>query len=268
MTLNARYLLANRKLEASNKAGLAQLDLGSQVEGNPVIRLPIKLAISLLKNREGNINLDIPVSGDLSNPKFSFTGAIVGAIKNVLEKIITSPFSFLGSLLGGGEKDLGYIEFDYGSSDAPPAAKDKIDLLRKGLQERPALKLHVTGYVDTRADPDALKERRFLNLLKAQKLKDLAGKGTQPVPFQQITIAPGEYNTYLEKAYRAAKFKKPTNVLGLAKSLPPDEMEKLLKSNITITEQDLLSLAVQRAAHVRASSALFRQCERRPAHRL
>ncbi len=253
LTLNAKYLLQNRKLEANNSAGLTQFDLGKQAESRPVIQLPVKLAISLLKDREGNINLDIPVSGNLSNPHFSFTEAIVGAIKNVLEKIVTSPLSFLGSLFAGGGKDLGYLQFDYGSDQVLPSAKEKIDALHKALQERPALKLRASGYVDVRADPAPLKDKRFLDLLKVQKIKDLRAKGAPSLPLDRIAISPGEYNIYLEKAYRAAKFTKPKNILGFNKSLTPAEMETLLKGHISVTDQDLISLALQRAVHVRAS---------------
>jgi hypothetical protein len=253
LTLNAKYLLSNKELQADNRAGLARFALGECVESHPVIDLPIKLVISILKDREGNINLEVPISGNLSNPHFSFRDAVVGAIKNLVEKIVTSPLSFLGSLFGSQEKDLGYVEFPYGSSDVPPAAKGKLDLVTKAMLDRPEMRLNVAGYADAQADRDALKQRRFLNLLKAQKMKGLPGKEGKPVDWQDVEITPAEYTKYLEKAYHAAKIQKPKNILGLDKGVPPDEMEKLLRGSIAITDQDCIALALDRAVKVRSS---------------
>lgn len=253
LALDATYLLANRKLEANNKIGLEQLQLGRQVETEPVIQLPVKLALSILRDRQGNIAIDVPVSGDVSDPRFSFTGAIAGSIRNLVTRVVTSPFSFIGSLFGGGHgKDLGYIEFDYGSADVSTRGIDKAKVMVKALEERPQMRLSISGYVDVANDREGLKERRFMNLLKERKREDLM-QGDTPPPLNSITMEAGEYNKYLEKAYKAAKFPKPRNILGLAQSVPPAEMEKLLKEHITITDQDLTNLALARAVRVRTA---------------
>ena len=255
LTLNAKYSLANKQLQASNRVGLGRFDLGQQVESHPVIDLPMRIVISILRDREGNINLDIPVSGDLSSPHFTFGGAVLGAIKNVLERIVTSPFSFLASLVGSSEKDLGWVEFDYGSPDVPAAAGNKLDLIAKAMGQRPRMRISVSGYSDVDADREALKQQRFLDLLREQKLKETPGGPQGPGALRRTDVTPAEYTKYLEKAYHAAKIDKPKNVLGFDKSLPPARMEDILRKSVTVTEQDCRSLALERAVNVRTALA-------------
>ena len=255
LTLNAKYSLANKQLTASNRVGLGLFDLGQHVQSRPVIDLPIRIVISILRDREGNINLDIPVSGDLSSPHFAFGSAVLGAVKNVLEKIVTSPFSFLASLIGSSEKDLGWVEFDYGSPDVPPAAGKKLDLIAKAMGARPKMRTSVSGYSDVDADREALKQQRFLDLLREQKLKETPGGAQGPGALRRTDVTPAEYTKYLEKAYHAAKIDKPKNVLGFDKSLPAAQIEDILRKSITVTEQDCRSLALERAVNVRTALA-------------
>ena len=116
LTFNVAYRMENRKQEATNGIYINQLTLGDSVESPDAVSLPIKLAIALLKDREGNIVLDLPVSGSLDDPQFKIGKMVLTILKNLIVKIVTSPFAALGALAGGGE-GLSYLEFDAGISE-------------------------------------------------------------------------------------------------------------------------------------------------------
>ncbi len=248
--LNLQYLIVKKKLDSRNKILLDQLTLGDRVESPKATRLPVKLAIALLKNRKGEINLDVPVSGYINDPKFSVGRIIIKMLLNLLAKAATSPFSLLGAIFGGGE-ELSYVEFGYGSHDLTEQDAKKLNTLEKALFDRPALKLEVEGHVDVEKDKEGLKQYLFMNKIKAQKLKDLIKKGQPAVPLDKITIGKDEYAKYLKMAYKAEKFPKPRTILGFAKDLPVPEMEKLMLTHIEIKQDDLRQLASRRAIEVK-----------------
>ncbi len=252
LTMELKYLLDHRKLDAKNKFFFDQLTLGDKVESPNATKLPVKLAIALLKDRKGEINLDIPVSGSLDDPKFSIWGIILKIIVNLLAKAATSPFALLGAVFGGGE-ELSYIEFDYGVATITEPNLKKIDTLIKALSDRPALKLDIEGHVDLDRDREGLKQFLFQRKLKAQKLKEMLKKGEPAVPVDEAKIEPQEYQKYLKLAYKEEKFPKPKNILGMAKDIPAPEMEKLMLTYIEIKESDLRTLASQRAQKVKES---------------
>src|SRR5512143_877267 len=157
LSLNVEYLVVKRKLTAQNNLYLDQFTLGDRVESPDATKLPVKLAIALLKNRKGEISLDLPVTGNLDDPKFSMGGIIIKILLNILVKAATSPFALLGAVFGGGE-ELSYIEFDYGSASLNEQGLKKLDTLVKALYDRPALKLDIGGYADPEKDREALRE--------------------------------------------------------------------------------------------------------------
>ena len=149
--LDLGYLIDKRKLDAKNNVLVDQITLGERVESPQATSLPVSFAISLLKDRRGQIKLDVPLSGSLDDPEFSVAAIVVQVIFNLIEKAITAPFALLGSLFGGGA-DLGYVEFDAGSYVITDAGKGKLDALVAALFERPGLKLDIEGFT---ADEDA-----------------------------------------------------------------------------------------------------------------
>jgi len=250
LTMELKYLIDHRKLDAKNKFFFEQLTLGDKVESPNATKLPVKLAIALLKDRNGEIKLDIPVSGSLDDPQFSVFRVVLQIIQNLLVKAATSPFSLLGSIFGGGE-ELSYLEFDYGMATITEPNLKKIDTLIKALTDRPALKLDIEGHVDPDRDRDGLKQFLFQRKLKAQKLKEMVKKGEPVVPVDEVEIEPQESQKYLKLAYQEEKFPKPKNILGMAKNIPTPEMEKLMLTYIEVKESDLRRLASQRAQKVR-----------------
>ena len=250
LSLDLQYLINKRKLDSQNHIFLDQFTLGDRVESSKATKLPVKLAIALLKDRKGEIKLDLPVSGSLDDPKFSIWGIILKVLINLISKAATSPFALLGSLFGAGE-ELSYLEFDYGSTVITEQNTKKIDTLVKALHDRPSLKLDIEGHVDAEKDKDGLIHYLFDKKIKTQKLNEMVKKGQPSIPVDEVKVEPPEYEKYLKMAYKEEKFPKPKNILGMAKDLPAPEMEKLILTHIEIKEGDLRNLASQRAMKVK-----------------
>jgi len=248
LSFNVSYLIDQRKLNSENKITINQLTFGDKVESPTAVKAPVTLAVSLLTDRNGQINLDIPVSGSLDDPKFRIWPIIWQVIVNLITKAVTSPFALLSSLTGAGE-ELSFVEFDYGKAVVPEEGIKKIGLLKKALIDRPQIKLEITGYVDTHNDREFLKKEELHRRVKAQKLKEIL-KRDREQSLENIEISPQEYDRYLKMAYRAEDFPRPRNILGMLKDLPAAEMERLILSHIEITDSDLRDLAAKRAQNV------------------
>lgn len=261
LSLDLTYHILKKKLDAQNKMFIDQLTFGDQVESPDATKLPVKLAVALLKNRKGEINLDLPVSGYIDDPKFSVGRIIIKILLNLLVKAATSPFALLGAIFGGGE-ELSFIDYDAGSTAISGPAAKKLDTLIKALHERPSLKLEIEGHVDLDKDREGLIRASFMRKLKAQKLKAMVRKGEAAPPVDTLTIDPAEYALYLKAAYKEEKFPKPRNFIGIAKDLPVQEMEKLMLAHVEITENDLRQLARQRALQVEEYLLKSKQVER------
>jgi uncharacterized protein involved in outer membrane biogenesis/acylphosphatase len=250
LSLDLKYLIVKKKLDSQNSVLLDQFTLGERVESPDATKLPVKFAISLLKDRKGEINLDIPVTGEIGDPEFSIGGIVIKMIVKLLVKAATSPFALLGALVGGGE-ELSYIDYEYGSSGLSENEKAKLDKLSKALDDRPALNIEIIGHVDTERDREVMRQAAFDEKLKAQKFKEMVKKGEEVASVNEVDITQEEYELYLTEAYKEEKFPKPKNALGSLKILPPSEIEKLIYTHIKITDDDLRLLASKRALNVK-----------------
>ena len=250
LSFHLDYLVIKNKLDAKNKFFIDQFTFGDPVESPEATKLPVRLAVALLKDRNGEINLDIPVSGDLQDPEFSTGRVVLKVIVNLLVKAATSPFALLSAIFGSSVQ-IDHAEFDYGSAALNDAAKKKLDVLGKALHERPSLEMDIVGRADPEKDREGLKQTLLLRKVKSQKIKELAGKSEETPELESIIVTPEEYPVYLKRAYKEEKFPKPRNILGMAKSLPVPEMEKLMLTNLKVTEEDLRVLAGERARAVR-----------------
>jgi uncharacterized protein involved in outer membrane biogenesis len=249
LSLNVAYKLENNQLSADNRLFIDQFTFGDKVESPDATKLPVNLAISLLKNNRGEIDLNLPISGSLDDPQFSIGGLIIKVIVNLFVKAVTSPFALLGSMFGSGE-ELSNVEFAPGRANINEAAGKKLETLAKALTERAALKLEITGRADPETDKEGIKRVAIERAMKAEKLKDTLKKSGEGNSLDSIEIAPDEYKTYLTRAYKEAKFPKPRNMVGLQKDLPVEEMEKLMLTNLPATDDDVRSLAARRAEAV------------------
>ncbi len=250
LSLDLHYLVDGKKLSSENKAFIDQITLGDFVENDTATSLPVQLAISLLKNRAGEIDLSIPVSGELDDPEFSVAGVVFTVIKNLLVKAATSPFALLGSLFPD-NRDFLFVEFDPGVTDVVGRDDEQWSVFAKAMYDHPALKLEITGFVDPETDRTVMTKMNFDRQLKVQKLKDLVKKKQAVSDVDEIVINPEEYEKYLKKAYKAATFKRPRNFIGLLKGLPPDQMEKLIYEHIVILDDDLHQLGMARASIIK-----------------
>lgn len=250
LSLETSYKLENRKLEAQHQLFLNQLTLGEKVDSPEATKLPVSLALALLKDRHGNIDLDLPISGTLDDPQFSVAALVFKVIGNLIVKAITAPFALLGSLFGGGGEELSWIDFDPGQATLNAAATTKLGNLAKALTDRPALKLEIAGRVDAENDAQGLRRARLDQTVKAQKFRALASQGKPAASVAELTIDPAEYSQYLERAYDAESFPKPRTLVGAAKSPPTKEIEKLMLTNINVTDGELHQLADRRARAV------------------
>ena len=249
LTLELGYKLIDNRIQGKNRIFLDQLTLGDKVDSLDATSLPIKLGLALLKDRNGQIELDLPVNGDLNDPQFNIGKIVIKMIGNLFAKIISSPFSALSSMFGDGV-ELSYMDFEPGSAQINVSRQEQLNILITALYDRPALQLEIQGAVDPEKDRQALRQIEFDNLIKSQILKDRVKKDQDTVPLDQIKIEPETYPTYLTKAYKASAIPKPRDVLGRIKKLPVAEMEKLLYTGIDITDEDLRLLAHERANKV------------------
>jgi len=249
LNVDLHYTLENDQLNANNHLFIDQLTFGDHVENDTATKLPVRLAISLLKNSRGEIDVNLPVSGSLSNPEFSIGGLIWHAVLNLLQKAVTSPFSLIANAFGGNGEELGYVEFEPGSAKLSDADSKKLDTIVKVLADKSSIRMDVIGRVDPAIDEPALRMRYVDRLVRQQKIKDVVGNG-ESVDVSTMTVDPQEYDKYLTKAYKSADFKKPRNFVGLTRSLPDDDMKNALAANAPIDEASLRQLAQQRAQSV------------------
>ncbi|MEC5387076.1 DUF748 domain-containing protein [Uliginosibacterium sp. H3] len=250
LSMDVNYRIRDRKLTAENKVFLDQLTFGERVESPDATKLPVLLAVSLLKDRNGVIDLNMPISGTLDDPEFSVGGIILRVLVNLVTKAVTAPFALLGSMFGGGE-ELSYLDFNAGLATLSKPAEEKLSTLTRALTDRPALSLEITGSADPVADVAGLKQASLNSRLRALKAEMMVRRGESVGEVDALAIKPEEYPELLERVYRSASFDKPKNAIGMTKGVPAPEMEKLLLDNTKVNEADLRSLANSRAQAVR-----------------
>ncbi len=246
LSLFLNYKIAEGKLQAENRVFLDQLTFGQKVDSPDAINAPVTLAVSLLQNRKGEIDINLPITGSLNDPEFSVGGVIVQVIVNVITKAITAPFALLGSLGGGGE-EMSLVTYTEGRSALNPDMVKRLEGLAKALDDRPGLKLEITGRIDPDKDREGMRSASIENKVKAQLMARMVKEGKEAGTIDDISVDPKDYDKLLEEAYKQEKFPKPRNAIGMAKSLPREEMEKLMLSNAQVSDDDLRELATQRA---------------------
>jgi hypothetical protein len=252
LSLEVHYRIDDRKLAATNKLKLDQLTFGEHVDSPTATKLPVLLAVSLLKDRNGVINLDLPIQGTLDDPKFSVWGVLVQIFVNLVTKAVTAPFALLGAIAGGGGEQLAYIEFAPGRADLSEAAQQKLVTLAKALTDRPGLKIDAAGRAIPEVDREGLKRTTLERALRTQKQKTLVAEGESAPPLESLTVDAAEYPKLLTAVYRDTDLPdKPRNVLGIAKTIPPAEMEALLLANYRVDNEALATLANRRAQAVK-----------------
>lgn len=144
LNLNLNYSVADSKLNGSNFINFDSLTLGEKVDSKDAVNLPLSLAISILSDQNNQINIDLPVEGNLDDPDFKYGGVIWAAVKKLFADITLAPFRFLGNALGLGSKDLSSIDFLAGSSELISSEAPKIADFIKLTGSKPKMKLSIT----------------------------------------------------------------------------------------------------------------------------
>jgi hypothetical protein len=157
LSMDVQYKIKESKLAGNHRIILDKLTLGEKVESPGAMNLPLDLALALLKDADGKIDLGLPVSGDLDNPEFSYGHLILKAIVNLFTKIITAPFAIIGRLIGVESATLDAVGFEPGSITLPPPEREKLKQLAEALKKRPNLKLDIQGCFNAKADSDAMR---------------------------------------------------------------------------------------------------------------
>jgi uncharacterized protein involved in outer membrane biogenesis len=248
LSANVHYVLALRHLTATNHLLLDQLTVGDRVENSSLGNLPLRLAIAVLKDSQGRINVSIPISGSLTDPQFDLGHIIWNALVNIIVKAAASPFTALASALGS-EQDMSYVEFAPGYSALSQDARNELAKLTTVLEQRSALKLRITGRVDPKLDDQGLREASLYEQIKRRKAEEEHQNPT-PTVLENMELTPDEFDRYLWRVYKTADFARPRGFMGRVRRLPPAEMKKMLLANIKITNADLQQLAEARAAAV------------------
>lgn len=251
------YKLDNGQLTAENKFVLDQLKLGERVDSPDATSLPVSLALSLLKDSDGKIDIDLPISGDLSNPDISIRSLLASAASSLIAKIVASPFTIVGSLLGSyGGEDLQAVKFAPGAATLSPQEKDELAAVAKVLRDRPGLNLEIKGTADLNLDRPALAEQDLIRQLKNAKLIELGRRRGEQAAWDGITLAEEDYGRLLTNLYRW-KHPDAPELQGLQPRAPLDASQlasakhKLLEQ-WTASEMDLRGLAQARSESIRS----------------
>lgn len=170
LSFDLRYRLSGREVVGENDVVLDQFFLGETVESPTAMKLPLKLALGIMRDADGRIVESLPVRGSLDDPDFRYGRIVMHAIRNLVVKTATAPFSVLGRIFGGGQ-DLSGIEFAGGSTELSAESVSRLDALGRALKERPALTLEIISKPQPRADEAALREAKLLTALRARKLR-------------------------------------------------------------------------------------------------
>ncbi|MCX6937534.1 MAG: DUF748 domain-containing protein [Verrucomicrobia bacterium] len=196
--------LQDRKIDASNVVTLDQFFLGEKTNSPDATKLPVGLALALLRDTQGKIVIDVPVKGSLDDPEFKI-GRVVGRVLvNILSKAATSPFSLLGAAFGGGGEELGWQEFAPGSTELDEAAEKKLQTVAKALNSRPALSLDIVGGFSPVPDLVALRRSRLERSIRTALNAESPVTATTTPAADSLEITPEQRAAILTKLYAAA----------------------------------------------------------------
>ncbi|AKA22439.1 DUF748 domain-containing protein [Pseudomonas chlororaphis] len=224
LNLDLHYVITKGQLKAENKVVVEQLELGEKVDSPDAVSLPLKLAVALLKDVDGKISIELPVTGDLNNPQFSVMPIVWQTLRNLIVKAAAAPFKLIGGLIaGGGSEDLGSVSFAPGSSELNQDAQAALVKLSNALKERPALRLEIEGTAAQSSDGPLIAEQRLEREYQYNYYKMLQRRGEKvPAQASLLKVPDGEKAPLLEGIYRTR-----------LKAQPPAEWKDLGKEERT-----------------------------------
>lgn len=205
LTTELHYRINNKQLVADHHVILDQLTWGNATDSKDKVSLPIRLATSLLKDKNGVIDLNVPVTGTIDDPQFKIGPIVWQIIKNIFVKVVSAPFSFIGSLFAGAEQAQ-YVDFEPGSALLPENAKHSLPALAKALTERPGVSLDIPAGIIVELDKAAIANQHFLTAI--QQIQSKSGKDNKQVPGFE-SLEPKKQMAVLEDLYKLQFGRKP-----------------------------------------------------------
>ena len=250
LDLDLEFKVAKRHLAATNLVKVNQFTFGEATSSPDATKLPVKLGLAVLQDRDGLIELDVPVEGNVDDPNFRLGKLIWHAIGNVLVKAVTAPFTLLGKLFGGGATDkIDVVDFQAGTAALTPTAEKTLQGLTKALNSRPALKMDIEGTADPAADGKNLKLQELRRQAQLAKGKGGSGKGKDP---KGPELSDEEYVKYVQTLYQQGQPALPPGAGPPPPTPDPAAMEDAVLAKIQLPPETLRALSQERAAAVKA----------------
>lgn len=263
LSATLEYVLApDGQLSANNKLVLQQLVFGEPVAGAPS-SLPVRLAVALLADRNGVIDIDLPISGSLSDPQFSIGALLWRVAGNLIVKAVSAPFALLAKAFSGGERSQGMIDFAPGSARLDPQAKGHVETLAQSLLDKPGLRLTISGTAVPEQERDAWQRERLRLLAHAELQRPASAAASAPAtspgavppasqaPADVEAMSDQQYQLGLRRVYQRAEIPKPRTPLGQLKELSLAEIETLLLTHMPVGDETMRELALARSVVVR-----------------
>ncbi|MEH6501436.1 MAG: DUF748 domain-containing protein [Pseudoalteromonas distincta] len=255
LNLDLHYRIEEGRLTAENKVLLEDLQLGERVDSPDAVDLPVRLAVALLKDSRGNIDIELPLSGDLNNPDFSVMPIVWQTLRNLMQRAVQAPFKMLAGLVNGGsDADLSQVGFAAGSAELDEQARQALDMLATGLRERPGLLLEVEGMSAPELDGPLLGEQRLEREFQQRWYRQLQERGEEvPADPGELTVSDEDKREMLAGIY-TIRLKQ--DIPEAWQALPAEEREANLRQAITAQWGDntaiLRRLAQQRNDAIKA----------------
>lgn len=241
VNMNLNYKISENALKGDNKVKLQQFELGKSVPSEHATNLPVGLAVALLKDRKGVIDIDLPVTGRLDDPGFKIGRVLLNALTNLISKAATAPFSLLGSLIPGGGESLSQVAWPRGQSSFSTETSQTLDQLGQALVSRPNLLLEIRSQANMAADGESLRQQKLEALLTSKKLS------------REQALSQAAQTLLGDNAYQQfnAGFTKPfAQMTSDEKSHYHEQLMHILQSKMEIKEVDFRDLAKARTSSV------------------
>jgi len=163
--LDLGYEILHSQLNATNNIMIKKIKLGKELEGENIHHLPLGFVIGLLEDSEGIVDIDMPIKGDVNSPDFKYGALVWKTLGNLIAKAVTSPFKFLGSMMGLNGEELEFVTFEFGKTNITPPQREKLDKIAKMMIKRPKINLKINGTYDEVKDLEALKRQKLVAMV-------------------------------------------------------------------------------------------------------
>ncbi|MEV4782538.1 DUF748 domain-containing protein [Burkholderia sp. LMU1-1-1.1] len=269
ISLDLQYKVRNSQLEGNNQIVLDNLTLGERIDSPDAIKLPLELALAILKDSNGRIDLGVPVSGNMNDPQFSYGSVVWKAIGNILSKVALSPFRALGNLFGVSGDKLDAVDFDAGSDTVLPPEREKLRQVAKILAGKPQLKLSVPGQYNEAADGSALRMQAVRRLVVTRaEIKLAPDEQPGPLDIGQRKVRGALRDLYAERFGAAELDKQKKAAEGAAIAKPAADADDEARSADAVARKKLpmlqrLGKIVQGEPQVADATAFYGKLQER-----